>query len=88
MLHLVTILALTSAVVTAPSAPAASPTPSLAVNAPAVSDRAPAARSTAPANARKRPLVEFPWTRYLTVEQQNAEMRSELDRFFNVDHSP
>jgi hypothetical protein len=85
MLHLITLLAVTSAVVTAP---VASPLPSPAADAPAATCNAGAMSAVKSANAPKHPIVEFPWTHYLTVEQQNAAMREELDRFFNVDHSP
>jgi hypothetical protein len=82
MLHL-TALAMVTALA---AAPAASPAPS--VSAPTVT-RTTEVTGAAHVSAPKRPNLELPaWTRYLTIEQQNDAMHAELDREFNVDHSP
>jgi len=88
MLYLTTVLALTSAVITAPPAPAMPSPATVSSGTFAAATLRPSAPTNVPADAPKRPLVEFPWTRYITVQQQNAAMQAELDRFFNVDRSP
>jgi hypothetical protein len=85
MLHLAIMIALTAAVVTAPIA---SPSPSPAADIAAATRSTSEARTAEPAHAPKRPVVEFPWTRYATIERKNAEMQAELDRFFGVDRLP
>jgi len=60
---------------------------SLAVAAPTAAVSTPVVHVNQPVSAPKRSIVEFPWNRYSRVEQQDAEMRAELDHFFNVDRS-
>jgi hypothetical protein len=87
MLHLLTVLALASSVA---AAPAVSPAPAPSADASLATHSTTAmVRSQAPGTAPRRPQVELPaWTHYLTVGQQNAAMRAELDAEFNIDHSP
>jgi len=89
MLHLTAILAMSTAL----AAPAASPAPSPSAQAYSTVTVTPhsttAMNSASAAAAKKHPTLELPaWTRYLTVGQQQEAMRAELDREFNVDHSP
>jgi len=85
MLHL-TVLALAASIA---AAPAASPAPSTTAAMPSVTRTTTEMTGTTHAAAPKKPNLELPgWTRYLTIEQQNAAMRAELDAEFNIDHSP
>jgi hypothetical protein len=88
MLHLITLLALTSAL----PAPAASPAPSPAASHVFAATTRSTTGMTNPAPTaveKKHVVLELPaWTRQLTVGQQQEAMRAELDAEFNVDHSP
>jgi hypothetical protein len=88
MLQLTTLLALTSAL----AAPAVSPAPAPSASHVFAATTRTSTGMTAPgptAVEMKHLVLQLPaWTKQLTVGQQQAAMRAELEAEFNVDHSP